>query len=235
MNEQIQLLINLQEKDTLIAELNEIIKNLPVKIQQWKEKYKSQEEELNQIRKKKEQTEKELRSNERRLQTIEDELKKFRARIYEVKTQKEMISLDNEIKKGEAEKSKLEDNILQLMETNDNLVNKIKSFETELEKELVELQKAEEETNRKIELNTDKLNTTSVKRNQISEKIRKDILSLYEKIRANKNNLAIVPVKNGACQGCFIKLPPQIINDLITSSEIIRCEACVRILYFKKD
>ncbi|MEW6096792.1 MAG: C4-type zinc ribbon domain-containing protein [bacterium] len=234
MNEQIQLLINLQDKDTAISELNEIIKSLPVRVEQWKESYKAKENKLNQMRKNKEEVEKELRSKERRLQSVEDELKRFRGRIYEVKTQKEMVSLDNEIKKSEEEKSELEEVILQLMDANDDLDNKINFLSNELEKELVELKKAEEETNQKIELNINKLDVATKERNEISEKIPKSTLALYEKIRANKNNLAVVPVGNNACQGCFIKLPPQLINKVKEASEIVRCEECVRILYFKK-
>lgn len=233
MNEQIQLLVNLQDKDTAISKLNEIIKSLPVKIEQWRQNYKVEEDKLEQMRKEKERIEKDIRSKERNLQVVDDELKKFRGRIYEIKTQKEMVSLDHEIKKSDDEKSKLEEEILQLMDANDDLVDKISSLSNELEKELVKLKKEEEETNSKIELNTNILNVTIKERKEISEKIAKDTLTIYEKIRANKNNLAVVPIKNDVCQGCFIKLPPQLINEIIEASEIIRCEGCVRILYFK--
>lgn len=234
MNEQLQLLVSLQDKDSAIFELNEILKNLPVKVEQLRQNYKIKEDNLNLLQREKENTEKNLRSKERKLQTVDDELKKFRSRIYEVKTQKEMVSLDAEIKKGEEEKSNLEDEILQLMDANDELAAKISSLSNELEKELSELKKAEEEINLKIQLNTDKLNTVIEERKQISEKIGKGTLALYEKIRVNKNNLAVVPVENGACQGCFIKLPPQLVNEVKEGVEIVRCEGCVRILYFKK-
>jgi len=234
MNEELQLLVDLQNKDTSISELNEIIKNLPVKVQQWKENYKTKEDKMNQMRKEKENLEKDLRSKERKLQVIEEDLKKLRGRIYEIKTQKEMVSLDAEIKKNEEEKSKLEDGILQLMDANDELYNKINSFSKELEEELVELKKTEAETNQKIELNTNKLTTALKERKEISEKISKNMLALYEKIRANKNNLAVVPIKNGVCQGCFVTLPPQLVNEVKEGSKIVRCESCIRILYFKE-
>ncbi|MEW6619043.1 MAG: C4-type zinc ribbon domain-containing protein [bacterium] len=234
MNEQIQLLVSLQNKDTAIFELNQIIKNLPTKVEQWKQSYHARQNELNQKRKDKENVEKELRTKERRLQTIEDELKKFRARIYEVKTQKEMVSLDSEIEKAEEEKGIVEEDILKLFDANDNLANKISSLTIELEKELVELKKEEQETNRQIELNTNKLNSVTKDRDEISEKIAKETLALYEKIRAHKNNLAVVQVKDNACQGCFIKLPPQVINEVKSGSHLVRCEGCVRILYWKE-
>ncbi len=234
MNDQIQLLVNLQNKDTAIMELNEIIKSLPVSIKQWRQEYKIKEDNLNQMQKERADIEKDLRSNERKLQSVDDDLKRFRGKIYEIKTQKEMISLDHEIKKGDNEKSALEDNILKLMDANDDLASKINSLSKELEKELIELKKKEEETNQKIELNTNKLNVFTKERNEISEMIPKNMLALYEKIRANKNNLAVVSVKNGACQGCFLKVPPQMVNEVKEASEIVRCEGCVRILYWEK-
>lgn len=234
MNEQIQFLINLQGKDTAIFELNEILKSLPIRIEQWRQNYKAKEDQLSQMQKEKESIEKDLRSKERNLQIVEDDLKKFRKRIYEVKTQKEMISLDHEINKGEEEKGKLEEDIINLFEGHDELINKSNSLSVELEKESDELKKEEEEVKRKIELNTDKLNLSIEQRKEISEKIAKETLVLYERIRAAKNNLAVVPIKDNTCQGCFVKLPPQIINEVKGASHIVRCEGCVRILYYKE-
>ncbi len=231
MNEQIQLLISLQEKDTIIFELNEIIKKIPGRIEQWKQDYKVKEDQLAQMQKEKEGVEKDIRTKERNLQIVEEDLTKFRKKIYEVKTQKEMISLDSEIKIGEERRSKLEEDILKLFEANDELNNKTNSLSIELKKELAEIKKEEEEVNRKIELNTDKLNLAIAQRKEISEKMDKETLALYEKIRAAKNNLAVVSVKDNTCQGCFVKLPPQIINEVKGASHIVRCEGCVRILY----
>ena len=61
--------------------------------------------------------------------------------------------------------------------------------------------------------------------------IEEDLLARYEKIKEGREGLALVPVKGDACQGCFTKLPPQVINEIMQSRRVIICERCSRILY----
>ncbi len=52
----------------------------------------------------------------------------------------------------------------------------------------------------------------------------------YKKIRDNaKNGLAVVPVRRGACGGCFNIVPPQRQADVREKKKLIVCEHCGRI------
>ena len=52
----------------------------------------------------------------------------------------------------------------------------------------------------------------------------------YNKIRNNaKNGLAVVPVRRGACGGCFNVVPPQRQADVREKKKLIVCEHCGRI------
>lgn len=70
-------------------------------------------------------------------------------------------------------------------------------------------------------------------------KKRKDIIAMlgeplylaYEKIRKNvPNNLAVVPIKKGACGGCCIVIPPQQKIGVYERNKIVLCEHCGRML-----
>ncbi|MBU2063647.1 MAG: hypothetical protein KKF93_04550, partial [Candidatus Omnitrophica bacterium] len=68
----------------------------------------------------------------------------------------------------------------------------------------------------------------------ISSSIKPEILTLYERILENKGELAIVPVKNEACSGCFMAVRPQVLNEL-KLGKLLTCETCSRILYVTGD
>ncbi|GAB3341250.1 C4-type zinc ribbon domain-containing protein [Marivirga atlantica] len=58
----------------------------------------------------------------------------------------------------------------------------------------------------------------------------------YEKLRNNvRNGLAVVPVKRGACGGCFNTVPPQRQADIRERKKIIVCEHCGRLLTDVED
>lgn len=61
----------------------------------------------------------------------------------------------------------------------------------------------------------------------------RQILSKYNLIRTRKHQDAIVPIINGACQGCFMKIPPQMANMMLVRKEVIEtCPNCQRLIFW---
>lgn len=68
-------------------------------------------------------------------------------------------------------------------------------------------------------------------REKAAKSIEDRLYKSYTKIRNNAlNGLAVVPVKRGACGGCFNIVPPQRQADIRERKKIIVCEHCGRIL-----
>jgi predicted nucleic acid-binding Zn-ribbon protein len=61
------------------------------------------------------------------------------------------------------------------------------------------------------------------------------LLTRYEKIREVKDGLAVVTVQNGACGGCYRRIPPQEMQILRRSDRIKTCEGCGRILIYREE
>jgi predicted nucleic acid-binding Zn-ribbon protein len=182
-----------------------------------------------------EELNKELRYNERILQTLEDSLSKHQAKIYAVKTQKEMVSLDHEIAKTRQESSQTEDKVLGLMGDIENVTERIEAKSKAMVSELVELQAAEKDCQAKLNQTEQKLKAAKEEREKSVIDLPQEALVRYEKLLANKNNLAVVAIKGGACQGCFMILPPQMINEAKSSNGMVCCERCLRILYCEDE
>jgi predicted nucleic acid-binding Zn-ribbon protein len=54
---------------------------------------------------------------------------------------------------------------------------------------------------------------------------------LYDRLQANRQRVAVAKVVGGACQGCRIALPMNLIQRARNGSEIVQCSSCERILY----
>ena len=57
----------------------------------------------------------------------------------------------------------------------------------------------------------------------------------FERIIKNKKGQGIVGIKEGACEGCHIILPPQFINEVRKGEEIKYCPYCSRILFYDES
>ena len=73
-------------------------------------------------------------------------------------------------------------------------------------------------------------------RDKAAKQVEDRLLKSYEKVRENmRNGLAVVPVKRGACGGCFNVVPPQKQAEIREKKKIIVCEHCGRILSDVED
>ncbi|HCY73549.1 MAG TPA: hypothetical protein DHU75_05500 [Rikenellaceae bacterium] len=69
------------------------------------------------------------------------------------------------------------------------------------------------------------------KRKSYTEKLDERTLSAYNRIRASvHNHLAVVPVYENSCGGCFNAITPQKLVDIASGDKLVICEHCGRIL-----
>ena len=56
-----------------------------------------------------------------------------------------------------------------------------------------------------------------------------------ERLLKSKGDNVVVGVDHGACGGCHMKLPAQILVSCQAQKEIVACNNCGRILYYTRD
>ena len=77
-----------------------------------------------------------------------------------------------------------------------------------------------------------RLDALMKRRNKAGKVVPPPILGRYEFIRSRIDHPVIVPVSEGICGGCHIKIPPQAYNELQKGKQILGCPNCQRIVYW---
>lgn len=137
---------------------------------------------------------------------------------------------EKQIKNHKTAINEMESNFIELLEKEDAL----KLEREKLRQELINLKNdfhiyKESTTNKIIEAKKnikEGEKVTAILESELPEKI----LLEYKSIRKDKNS-AVVPVKNGVCAGCKIKLSAITIGKLNKNKELIYCDNCERIVY----
>ncbi len=235
LKEQINWLIKLQAVDRQIHFLQQEKQNIPVKLKELEEAFAKKKENLGNLEKKGLDLQRQRKAKELELASKEEEARKMQTQLYQIKTNKEYSAKLKEIDAVKADISALEDAALILFEEADKLkneINKEKQFLTEEEKKTNAQKQQLDIRSKEIE---DKLSQLQSQRSQITQQINPEILTKYEKILNNRDYLAIVKVEKDACQGCFMNVPPQVINLIKMYDNLVICEVCQRILYIEDE
>jgi len=233
--EQLELLLELQEIDADIADLVRQSELLPVRIGEFESERERvclaqqvAEEAL-------EEAKKERAHKENELEDATIRINDLKAKQMVIKTNAEYAALTHEIGFASQGISDIEDVILRLLESIEQLTADAEAAaaaateaQLAIDKKVAEFQARLDELGGELAVRTDE-------RLRIAMRVDASLLRRYEGIMRSKGDCALAEVSDGACSGCYKSLPPQTVIEVKRSSRFIECDGCGRILYWRQE
>ena len=162
-------------------------------------------------------------------------IEKYSLQQFQTKRNEEYKAPTHEIENCKAEIVKLEDRQLDLMEEAENLSKTVAATRRQLEETqresdrmLAELTAREQDLQRR----QDEL---SAGRAALAAAVDASVLARYERLRRSKGERVVVGVEHGACGGCHVGLPAQVVIACRADQEVTQCPNCSRILFYTRD
>lgn len=220
----------LQQVDLLLDELEELKGNLPGVVRALEEKMAALQADIDRLdgTMRDEFSQREQADND--IVTQKKKLEKYKGQQLSVRTNREYDALTREmdlatatITRREKEVTEHESKATVARDEAQLKREELAGMQAQLEEKrvaLAEVSKANEEEETKYRH----------EREKIAVRVSKADLATYERIRRAKKGKAVVPVKRGACGGCFNRVPPQRILELRQNARVHTCERCGRIL-----
>lgn len=231
---ELETLYRLQQLDARIFELRAAMENHP-----YKEEVAGLRTEEEECSRQLSRAESSLQDAARRMARLEAEISGLDEKLAreegklfggQVTNPKELRGLQAEVRSLRKQKDALETELLEEMESQDAL----RARAEELRKRHGELTARIEEMEAAIRAETGEMGAELEKlekeREELSSLVAGDLLDLYDRLRAAKQNLAVVRVIDGVCQGCRVELPGKEYDRFLKSEGVFRCSNCGRIL-----
>ncbi|HMG29163.1 MAG TPA: C4-type zinc ribbon domain-containing protein [Jiangellaceae bacterium] len=149
----------------------------------------------------------------------------------QVSSPKELENLQSEIASLERRQSVLEEAELDVMERLEEARKRSSHLETEREdvgRRAQEVQRARDAAWEEIDNDTE---SARQQRAAVVADIPADLLSLYDKIRADRGGIGAVEIRQRRCEGCRITIDPADLARIRAAAPdaVLRCEECRRI------
>jgi predicted nucleic acid-binding Zn-ribbon protein len=235
VEDQLRLLVRLQELELAIKRFEEAIAAKPHELHPLIRARDEARTAAAQHRKELDVLERQRRQLEAEITQEQYNLQKAQRKLLEVKTNKEYAAMLSEIEAFKRKISDHEDTVLQSME----LTELHKQQLQELDRQTAEEERKLAESRRQNEAELAVLQKFLAERRQQREEamrqLDRPVLELYRRLLNLRKGLAVVGIKDGACQGCFVTLPPQLIQEVRRNDRVITCSYCHRILYWNAE
>jgi len=183
--------------------------------------------ELDRLRKVLQGHETQLRDRELQLKSAEDERKSRAKQAYggTIADPKQLSALEKKIAELDRTKSRLEDEILELMD-------KVEMAQTAVAKQEAVVKDLDgKAASAKTRSASDSERLRTARREELVAVLDAALLQQYETLLQRIGSPAVVAVRKGACTGCKLSLPSSFAPRLRAGDQVLRCESCKRILY----
>jgi hypothetical protein len=233
LNPDLERVIALQRLDSAahdaerrLAEEPEREKSFETRLQTGRDRVKSAKEQLATNQHARRELEKEVAVHQGRLS-------KFREQAMAVKTNQEYHAIQKEISFAQTEIKGIEEKLLERMLEADDITAAVKRAEAELASE----QKAVDADRKTLTADHVELKAllerSRAERGDVVEALDKHVLAIFDLVARRRNGVAVAEARDGICTICHVRLRPQVFNNVRRNDEIIQCDSCQRILYFK--
>jgi predicted nucleic acid-binding Zn-ribbon protein len=233
LREQLAHLIELQKMESAAGRIQAKKKDLPVQMKTLEEEFNSFSAVVDTEREQLESLRKRRREKDAQLLAGQEALKRTRERLFEVKTNKEYQSMLKEIEAFEAKNSRMEDEMISLLDELDHLETTVKTGDGELEAHRRRYEEEKARLEAELSSLAGELNVCVRKGSKLKKEISAEILRKYEKIKSSGRGVAVVAVWKEVCDGCHMTIPPQLYNELQKSILLTTCPNCNRIIYWE--
>ena len=225
-------LVELQAVDTQLHDLNEILGDLPKKVDKLRQDEESLINAVDKGNNRLKEIELALNKAEHHMAEIKQKIDKLKDQLSLVTSNKQYDALTQEIEylKQAMNEAELED--LELEEEKETLQNDLQEKEENLESLSEDLRIRRGRLENLIAESADNKSELEKEREEKSIPIDPSVLGRYVRIRDARDGLAVVTIDRNSCSGCGFVVPPQTVSVIRKKTLLYNCDVCSRFLYF---
>lgn len=235
MRDELARLTNLQALDRETQELSDSLAVVTSRVDDLRSQLGASESELERLTLEEKESETARRRLERELAEGEARIRNKRMRQNLVRNEKELQALGHEVESLKETNQRLEADLLVQMEGADPRAARIKELASLIETGRAALRAAELEIAGQAEELKAAIGRKRGEREKLCAAVSPALLRRYEMIFSRRAGMAVAEARMGTCQGCRMRLPPQLYNEIQKFQEIHFCPNCQRILSFPES
>ena len=230
MKDQLILLRKLQDIDTRTNEVRQCMETLPAKLLPAKKDLRKLETILQMENDQISEADGWRLAQEDLVAGETEALKHAKQKLQDAKTAREFEAASREVDHKKRSIREREQEVLKVYEALENTREKFGSHQDDIAKLRGHIEEEEAKFSDQLRDLEQQATEIAAGRTDIATKIDPSLLRRYENV-IKRRGIAVVPVKDGVCQGCHMALAPQLNNLLARFDSIESCRQCNRLLY----
>ena len=240
MSPDLHKLIELQDIDVRVFDLTDRLEAIPAERHQIEEQFRQETADYLSLEGSRQSAHAERSRIEADLAGYEQQHEKFKADLMRVRNQKEYGTILREIDATKKSIGALETETLQLMERIEGLDKQLVDLAPEHARRRGEVDETLARLDEEVARIQAELAELNASREHIARDVSPNMLRVYNRIAQTRKGRAMSEVRGekggtGKCSACNMSLRPQVFSDIRRGDDLIVCDNCSRILFYRPE
>ncbi len=231
--EQLIRLVRIQDVADNLQQAEAVVAAAPAKIDEIEGRFRERNAEYVAIKDRYDELELDRKTRSTELEVLEEHRTKYNDDLMQVKNQKEYAAMLKEIDSVKAQITEHEEAILRDMEEIEKLTGELATHEEHIkqEREAVDIEtKNVEQASAEARQSIEKLRA---ERGNLESGLPRGLLANVRRLEATRRGVFLSQATDGTCQTCYVRLRPQVYQEIKMAAAVHTCGNCRRFLFYE--
>ncbi len=231
--EQLERLLRIQELALEIQAARAVVEGAPRRIEEIESRFRERNAEYVAVRDRHDELEKDRKDRTLELTVLEESRKKYMESLMQVKNQREYAAALKELDACKAQIGAHEETILKDMEELETLKKDLDARTEHIDKErgLVESERSQVESDAAAA--AERISRAEAERARVEAELPRDLVENLRRVEEGRQGLFLARAEKEMCQACFVRVRPQVFQEIRQATRIHICGNCRRYLYYE--
>jgi predicted nucleic acid-binding Zn-ribbon protein len=231
--QQLDKLLRIQDLVLETRAAVEVLERAPIRLDEIESSFRDRNTEYVAVQDRYDALEEDRNHRTTELATLEAQRDKYMADLMEVKNQREYAAMLKEIDQVKAVIAEHEEAIITDMEEIEKVTVELKAHEEHIKAERIVVEKQRADVDAEAEAARTTVHELGAERQELESDLPKSMLATMHQLETTRQGIFLSKAENGTCLACFVRVRPQMFQEIKLATKIHSCGSCRRFLYYE--
>jgi len=231
VREQVSRLVRLQQLSESIRAARKVEQDAPGRIEQIEARFRERNAEYVAVRERYEALQSDQRLRSGALDLLEDHRAKYMNDLMQVKNQREYAAMLKEIDAVKSQISENEEAVLKDLEEIGTIEGELATHEEHIREERVLVERESAQVQTEAEQALAAIAALEQERSRLEAELPLSLVQAVRRLESGRGGVFLAKVVDGVCQSCFVRVRPQVYQEIKLGARLHSCSSCQRLLH----
>ena len=231
--EQLKRLLRIQDLALEIRRARAVAEGAPARIEEIEARFRERNAEYVAIQARHDELDKDQKTRTQSLTELEESRRKFTDQLMQVKNQREYAAVLKEIDAVKAHAAEHEDAVLKAMDELETLSSDLDGRASHIQEERAKVATEVADVEREAALASEEAAKAEADRTAIEVELPRDLVDAVRRVEEARAGIFLARAESQVCQSCYVRIRPQVFQEIKMAARIHSCGNCRRFLYYE--